>query len=107
MTNLRAGNNPRASAFDTHALIWWFSDDPSLRQSIRATVEDTDNILLVSAASAWELAIKYQLGKLRKVGDLVSDFTGRVEREGFQLLPISAEHGIRAGPAVRAAQGPV
>ena len=51
----------------------------------------------MSAASAWEVAIKYQLGKLRKVADLVSDFSGRVEREGFELLPISAEHGIRAG----------
>lgn len=83
--------------FDTHALIWWFSDDPSLRQSIRETIADTDNLLLVSAASAWELAIKYQLGKLRKVADLVSNFSGRVEGEGFELLPISAEHGIRAG----------
>jgi len=51
----------------------------------------------VSAASAWELAIKYQSGKLRKAADLVSNFSGRMEREGFQLLPISAEHGIRAG----------
>jgi PIN domain nuclease of toxin-antitoxin system len=52
---------------------------------------------LVSAASAWELAIKHQSGKLRKAADLVSNFSGRIEREGFQLLPISAEHGIRAG----------
>lgn len=52
---------------------------------------------MVSAASAWELAIKFQLGKLRKAADLVSDFSGRIEREGFELLPISAEHGIRAG----------
>lgn len=82
---------------DTHALIWWFSDDPSLPLTVRAIIADTDHTLLVSAASAWELAIKYQLGKFRKVADLVSDFSGRINREGFQLLPISAEHGIRAG----------
>jgi PIN domain nuclease of toxin-antitoxin system len=82
---------------DTHALIWWFSDDPGLAQSVRGIIADTENTLVVSAASAWEIAIKYQLGKLRKVADLVSDFSGRVEGEGFQLLPISAEHGIRAG----------
>lgn len=82
---------------DTHALIWWFSDDPSLPQTVRGILADTDNTLVVSAASAWELAIKYQQGKLRKVADLVSDFSGRIGREGFQLLPISAEHGIRAG----------
>ena len=83
--------------FDTHALIWWFSDDSSLPPTIREIITDTDNTLLVSAASAWEIAIKHRLGKLRKVADLVSDFSGRIEREGFQLLPISAEHGIRAG----------
>ncbi|HWX38343.1 MAG TPA: type II toxin-antitoxin system VapC family toxin [Candidatus Sulfotelmatobacter sp.] len=82
---------------DTHALIWWFSDDPSLPQTVRGIIADTDNTLVVSAASAWEIAIKFQQGKLRKVGDLVSDFSGRIEREGFQLLSISAEHGIRAG----------
>jgi PIN domain nuclease of toxin-antitoxin system len=83
--------------FDTHALIWWFSDDSSLPPTARGIIADTDNTLLVSAASAWELAIKYQLGKLRKVADLVSNFSGRIEQEGFELLPISAEHGIRAG----------
>jgi PIN domain nuclease of toxin-antitoxin system len=82
---------------DTHALIWWFSDNSLLPPTVREIIADTENTLLVSAASAWELAIKYRLGKLRKVADLVSDFSGRIEREGFQLLPISAEHGIRAG----------
>ena len=53
--------------------------------------------MVVSAASAWEIAIKYQQGKLRKAADIVSDFSGRIGREGFHLLPISAEHGIRAG----------
>ena len=82
---------------DTHALIWWFSDDPLLSQAVRGFIADTDNTLVVSAASAWEIAIKYQHGKLRRVADLISDFSGRIEREGFPLLPISAEHGIRAG----------
>ncbi len=82
---------------DTHALIWWFSDDPLLPQFVREIIADTDNTMVASAASAWELAIKFQQGKLRKAADLVSDFSGRMEREGFQVLPISAEHGIRAG----------
>jgi PIN domain nuclease of toxin-antitoxin system len=34
---------------------------------------------------------------LPRAADLVSDFSSEVEREGFQLLPISPEHGIRAG----------
>jgi PIN domain nuclease of toxin-antitoxin system len=83
--------------FDTHALIWWLSDDVLLTRAVRATIADTQNELLVSAATAWEIAIKHQLGKLPKVADLISDFSSRIEREGFQLLPISAEHAIRAG----------
>jgi PIN domain nuclease of toxin-antitoxin system len=51
----------------------------------------------VSAAFGWELAMKYQFGILRKLADLLPDFSGRIEREGFPLLPISAKHGIRAG----------
>lgn len=83
--------------FDTHALLWWFSDDPSLPQTAREIISDKGNVLLASAASAWELAIKFQSGKLRKAADLITDFSGRMEIEGFQVLPMSAEDAIRAG----------
>ena len=83
--------------FDTHALLWWFADNPALTQSARKFIEETDNALLVSAASAWELAVKFRLGKLPTAAELVSDFSGRVQQEGFHLLAVSAEHGIRAG----------
>jgi PIN domain nuclease of toxin-antitoxin system len=63
----------------------------------RETIAETGNTMLVSAASAWEIAIKFRLGKLPSAGDLVSNFSSEVEQEGFELLPISAEHGIRAG----------
>lgn len=82
---------------DTHALIWWFTDAPSLPQNVRDMIANTDNSVIVSAASAWELAIKFQLGKMRKAAALISEFSVRIDREGFQLLPISAEHAIRAG----------
>ncbi len=52
---------------------------------------------MVSAASAWEVATKVRLGRLPTATDLAADFAGHVERVGFQLLAISAEHGIRAG----------
>ena len=82
---------------DTHTLLWWILEDPALSQTARETIAETSNTILVSAASAWELAIKFRLGKLPRAGDLVSNLLSEVEREGFQLLPISAEHGIRAG----------
>jgi PIN domain nuclease of toxin-antitoxin system len=82
---------------DTHALLWWLSDDPALTRAARKIIAETRNILIVSVASAWEIAIKVRLGKLPPATDLAVDFSGLIEREGFQLLAISAEHGIRAG----------
>ena len=58
---------------------------------------ETRNTLIVSAASAWKIAIKVRLGKLPTATDLAADFSSLIEREGFQQLAISAEHGIRAG----------
>jgi len=82
---------------DTHALLWWLSDDPALTRPARKTIADTRNTVIVSAASAWEIATKVRLGKLPTANDLAADFTGNLDRDGFQLLAISAEHGIRAG----------
>jgi len=82
---------------DTHALLWWLSDDPALSQRARKFIAETKNTLIVSAVSAWEIAIKERLGKLPSATDLAADFSGFMEREGFGLLAISADHGIRAG----------
>ena len=82
---------------DTHALLWWLADDSSLPRAARKAIEDTANTLLVSAASGWEIATKVRLGRLPTALDLVADFPGTVEREGFEFLAITVEHGIRAG----------
>jgi PIN domain nuclease of toxin-antitoxin system len=82
---------------DTHALLWWFSDDPALTRSVRKIIADTKNTVVVSAASAWEIATKVRLGKLPTGAGLAADFTGYIERERFQLLSISVEHALRAG----------
>ena len=82
---------------DTHALLWWLSDDAALTRSARRTIADTKNTLIVSAASAWEIATKVRLGRLPSANDLAADFSGHLDRDGFELLAISAEHGIRAG----------
>jgi PIN domain nuclease of toxin-antitoxin system len=82
---------------DTHSLLWWILDDPALTSTAREAIAGTNHTVLVSAASAWELAIKFRAGKLPQAEDLVSNFSNEVEQEGFLLLPVSAEHGIRAG----------
>jgi PIN domain nuclease of toxin-antitoxin system len=82
---------------DTHALLWWLSDDPNLTRPARKIIADTNNTLIVSAASAWEISTKVRLGKLEAAAELAADFSGAMEREGFQLLSITCDHGIRAG----------
>ena len=82
---------------DSHTLLWWILDYPALTPVAREAISGTDNTVLVSAASAWELAIKFRAGRLPEAGDLVSNFPAEIGQEGFQILPISAEHGIRAG----------
>lgn len=55
---------------DTHALIWALEDSPRLSAAARRAIEDTGNVVLASAASAWEIAIKRTLGRLRAPDDL-------------------------------------
>src|SRR5262249_59275243 len=82
---------------DVDVLWWWLSDDPAQTRAARKIIAETRNTLIVSAASAWEIAIKVRLGKLPTATDLAADFSGLIEREGFQPLAISSEHGIRTG----------
>ncbi|MGC9291722.1 MAG: type II toxin-antitoxin system VapC family toxin [Acidobacteriaceae bacterium] len=82
---------------DTHALLWWLSDDDALPATARNWMAEVQNTVLVSAASAWEIATKVRLGRLPGATDLAADFTGLMHREGFTPLPVSVEHGVRAG----------
>lgn len=82
---------------DTHTLLWWLTEDSSLPASARKLIAQKNNDILVSAASAWEIATKVRLGKLPMAIDLAHDFTAYLERERFESLAVSAEHGIRAG----------
>jgi len=82
---------------DTHALLWWYSDDPALPKSCRKLITQPDSSVFVSAASAWEISTKFRLGRLPSGSELVQDFGGYLEQESFVSLPVSSEHGIRAG----------
>lgn len=53
---------------DTHALLWWWTDDPQLPATARALIADEGNDVLVSAARTCEIATKHRLGKLPEIG---------------------------------------
>jgi PIN domain nuclease of toxin-antitoxin system len=82
---------------DTHALLWWLFDDERLSPTARGLIADPGNQVLVSSASAWEIAIKYRLGKLSSAAVLVQDMPGWIRRAGFAELPITIVHAQRAG----------
>jgi len=82
---------------DTHTLLWSFNAAPSLSSRARRLIEDGGNEILVSAASAWEIATKVRLGKLPTGEELIADFEGYLAQLGCDALPISLEHALRAG----------
>ncbi len=79
---------------DTHVGVWW-ADDPRLLDEVALrSIEDGANTVWFSAASAWELAIKVQKGKLAvDVARLVDQLT----RNGVRILGIGVDDGIMAG----------
>jgi len=72
---------------DTHVAIWWRSNDPRLQLAARDAIA-TATLVLVSAASAWEVAIKSSLGRIR----LPRPFAEGIEDSGFVQLPIGFDH---------------
>lgn len=82
---------------DTHAVLWWFADDPQLPPQAEALIDDPLNTVLVSAASAWEICTKVRIGRLPTGQSLCDDFSGYLQRFHFTPLPISVEHGRLAG----------
>jgi PIN domain nuclease of toxin-antitoxin system len=72
---------------DTHVFLWWKENNPQLNLPAREAIA-TANVVFVSAASAWEIAIKSRLGKIR----LPRPFSEGVDDSGFIELPIQFDH---------------
>jgi len=82
---------------DTHAFLWWLAGHSSLPVRVRAEIDTSGSDVFVSAASAWEIATKYRLGKLPQAELVASDVLLNVESQQFTPLPISVKHGQLAG----------
>ena len=82
---------------DTHAFLWWLAGDSRLTAVTRRTIEDDTNTILVSAASAWEIATKFRLGKLPQAGAVARDVNGCLASQGFRALSITVDDAERAG----------
>ncbi len=75
---------------DTHVLLWALSNHPRLSQRAREVIQDGHNLVFVSAATAWEIAIKKALGKLQAP----DNYLEALERYRFTGLDITSEHAL-------------
>lgn len=82
---------------DTHIVLWWLSDSNKLSKKSRSLISDVNNIIFVSVATGWEIAIKKSIGKLVAP----DDFSQALQVNGFQPVSITLEHAELAGSLPR------
>jgi PIN domain nuclease of toxin-antitoxin system len=85
---------------DTCTLIWATLSPSALSSEAQKVIADEGNTILVSAASAWEIATKVRLGKLPGAEKLESNYLEVMEAAGYNLLAIDTESALRAGRLV-------
>lgn len=83
---------------DTHTLLWWTTGDAALTERARTRIAQSRDPVIISAVSAWEIAIKVNSGRLPAgATELIRDFEKSLKQDGFQSMSITTDHAIRAG----------
>jgi PIN domain nuclease of toxin-antitoxin system len=77
---------------DTHALLWFYLDDPQLGIAAEAAIRDPNNRTFVSPASYWELAIKISVGKYTLAESFDDFIQHAIYDNGFTVLSIEPKH---------------
>ncbi|MDZ7698047.1 MAG: type II toxin-antitoxin system VapC family toxin [Deltaproteobacteria bacterium] len=78
---------------DTHVLLWWLDDAPTLSRKAKAALIEGENLVFISAVVIWEIKIKQALGKLK----IPSDFRSVLDDQPFRTLNITVEHAHAIG----------
>jgi PIN domain nuclease of toxin-antitoxin system len=79
---------------DTHAFLWWVTDDPQLSSTSRSIIADSGNILFLSVASVWEIVIKTKSGKLTLPESVEEYIPNRLALNRFESLDIQMTHTL-------------
>lgn len=82
---------------DTHVFLWLLGEPERVAASVRDTLADRRNEILVSAASALEVATKVRLGKLDAARPLVAAWPERLRELDADELPVTSAHAVLAG----------
>lgn len=80
---------------DTHTFLWWNMDDSQLSSLAKEIIADGGNEIFLSAASAWEIAIKTARGRLSLPEDPTRYVSSRLSLHGFQALPVHIHHATQ------------
>jgi PIN domain nuclease of toxin-antitoxin system len=91
---------------DTHALVWWWTDDRRLPAAARAAIADPGNTVHASAVSAWEITTKNRIGKWPEVEKIIAEYTALLRRSRFTPLAVSTDHAHLAGSLAGAHRDP-
>ena len=86
---------------DTHAFLWWILDDPMLSARATELIGDSRNTLYWSAASSWEVSIKYALGRLPLPERPEQFLPAELGKNRIESLTIVDAHAFRAGQLPR------
>lgn len=77
---------------DTHAFLWFVADAAQLSSTARQIIQDPANDVLLSIASAWEMAIKVSVGKLTIAQPLDIFLPSQLQQNSIALLGIDLRH---------------
>ena len=80
---------------DTHTFLWWNLDDSRLSVIAKEVIADGNNEIFLSAASAWEIAIKTARGRLALPEDPTNYISNRLRLHGFQSLAVQIHHAVQ------------
>lgn len=82
---------------DTHIFLWWILDDPKLSTKALELIGDNRNTLYWSAASSWEVSIKYALRRLPLPEPPEQFLPAELGKNRIESLPIIDAHAFQAG----------
>jgi PIN domain nuclease of toxin-antitoxin system len=86
----------KAYLLDSCTFLWAVANDKKLSAHAKELIENTDNVLYLSAASAYEIAFRNKLGKLGEYKIVAENFEAIAKELGARELPISQTHGLYA-----------
>lgn len=80
---------------DTHAFLWWVMNDSQLSDTAQSLITDPNNNVLFSTASAWEIVIKVNIGKLTLPESPTTYIPSRLASNQFEPMSIQMNHVLQ------------